>query len=127
MVRWLPDALVDKPDGEVVVVEVKCPYSAGDFSIDEATTRCKNFCLVRNASGKRILRKTCAYYAQVQFAMHVCKAEHAYYLVWTKKEISIIVLDIDHGFIDAALLKLKALYFTHSLPSLCAELGVPRS
>ena len=49
---WLgasPDAIVTMANGEKVLVEIKCPYTARELTLDEAIDKIKGFCMARMA------------------------------------------------------------------------------
>lgn len=121
---WLaatPDGIVYADGERQALVEVKCPYSARDFSIEEAVSKCKGFCLEKRESGGFALKKVHEYFYQVQTQMHVCKCFSCYFVVWTPKEAFIEEIGYDERFVINFLPKLKKFYFDELLPALTAE------
>ena len=66
------------------LVEVKCPYSARDMTVEEAVTTIKAFCLSKQGD-KLTLRHTHRYFYQVQVQLFVCKLLKCHFIVWTPK------------------------------------------
>lgn len=82
------------PDGIVYckccgkgVCEIKCPYSHRNTTICEAVSS-KDFCLERNGTDY-CLKKTHAYYYQVQMQMFITGTDYCDFIVWTLKDIFI--------------------------------------
>ena len=77
---WLgasPDAIVTMENGEKVLVEIKCPYTARDLTVDEAIDKIKGFSMARMDPSvaecdQIVLKKSHGYYYQVQVQLHVC-------------------------------------------------------
>ena len=66
------------PDGYVscsccgsVVIEIKCPFSVKDCSVNEAANSVAHFCLKKDVQGKIRLKRDHAYYYQVQMQLFV--------------------------------------------------------
>ena len=82
------------PDGNVQcvrcgrgVVEIKCPYSCRNKTFLEVTGD-KNFFLDL-VDGKHYLKKTHAYYYQVQAHMKFCKTLYCDFVVLSEKDTTI--------------------------------------
>lgn len=121
---WLaasPDGLFTDVEGNLHLLEVKCPYRARDCSINEALEKFSNLCISRNSTGSLQLKKSHCYYYQMQIAMHVCRCSHGYLLLRTEKELATISVPIDSPLVEGALSKLKDFYFGHLLPALFAN------
>ena len=121
--------LAATPDGVLIadgltgkaLVEVKCPYSARNLTISEAIDSLKSFCLRRDDKGVVTLKSSHSYFYQVQFQMHVCRAQHCFFVVWTPKECHIQQINYDSKFVDDCMVKLRSFYFDELLPALTAE------
>ena len=96
---WL-GASPDGPDGIITVngekylVEVKCPYSAQNMTVEEALRNIKAFCLSKEGD-KLTLRHSHRYFYQVQVELHVCKLTKCYFLVWTLKDAKMLLCSLD--------------------------------
>jgi YqaJ-like viral recombinase domain len=73
-----PDGLV----GEDKIIEVKCPYSLRQKSLQDAK-KMKNFCLQLNASGCYELPRSHPYYDQVQGCLWVTGRSECDFIYWT--------------------------------------------
>ena len=123
--HWLaasPDAIfVSSEDGQRCLVEVKCPFSVRDCTIDEAIASKPTFCLKKTDEGRRILKKTHAYYYQMQIGMLVSGGIDGILVVYTQKEMCILMVKYDNTLVSSILPKLKTFYFKHFLPALYAS------
>ena len=90
---WLgasSEAMVTMANKEKVLVEIKCPYTARDLTMDEAIDKIKSFCMARMdpsvAECDQIaLKKSHRYYYQVQVQLHACRINTCFFVVWTFK------------------------------------------
>lgn len=120
---WLaatPDGVLTTADS-TLLVEIKCPYTARSLTIAEAVAQLKSFCL-HEQDGTVKLKRSHAYYYQVQTQMYVCNVSTCMFAVWTPKELFMEKIELDVQFMNLALPKLKAFYFDRLLPALTAEL-----
>ena len=70
---WLaatPDTMLTHEDGSKSLAEIKCPYLARALSLDEAVIQVNTLCLTKR-DDTLTLKRTHAYYTQVQAQMHV--------------------------------------------------------
>lgn len=81
------------PDGYVScsccgsgVIEIKCPFSVKDLSVNEAASSIAHFCLEKDAQGKIRLKRDHAYYYQVQMQLFVTDKPYCDFILWTEKE-----------------------------------------
>ena len=126
---WLgasPDAIVTMENGEKVLVEIKCPYTARDLTVDEAIDKNKSFCMSRMdpsiaECNQVVLKKSHRYYYQVQVQLHVCRINACFFVVWTFKDTKYIRVTKDDIFLKTVIPKLKKYYFEELLPALTAE------
>ena len=83
------------PDGvfkigdEISLLEIKCPYSCKDSSIENVPYLDKN--------GN--LKKSHMYFTQIQLTAWVCNCKKAYLFVYTSKEQKIIEVNLDEHFV----------------------------
>ncbi len=87
---WLcatPDAIVQKKDGSLVVLEVKCPSSCREKDI--AVPYLKNEELV----------KTDKYYTQVQLQLFCCNLKSADFFVFSSKDYRLVRVERDEAFL----------------------------
>ena len=126
---WLgasPDAIVTMENGEKVLVEIKCTYTARDLTVDEAIDKIKGFCMARMDPSvaecdQVVLKKSHRYYYQVQVQLHVCRINTCFFVAWTFKDTKYIRVTKDDIFLKTVIPKLKKYYFEELLPALTAE------
>ncbi len=77
------------PDGKVScsccgngILEIKCPYSHKESTIDDATQD-KNFCLKKDSGGRITLKNSHAYYYQVQTQLFIANVDYCDFCVCT--------------------------------------------
>ncbi|XP_062844682.1 interferon-induced very large GTPase 1-like [Trichomycterus rosablanca] len=86
-----PDGLV----GLSALLEVKCPYSVWDMTIEEAAKN-KDFYLQKEG-GIWQLQQTHTYWHQVQGQLHVTQRDICYFVVWTTKDFKIVKIPRDEA------------------------------
>ena len=116
-----PDGKVCE-DGVTGLIEVKCPYSARDLTVEEAS-RTKSFYL-KNNSGTITLKKKHDYYHQVQGQLMVTGAEFCDFVVYTRKDLFIQRIFADVEFMQSMLDDLTDFYFKHFKSALCVKINV---
>ena len=128
---WLgcsPDDIVTDPTASASqtkgLAEYKCPYSLRDKTIDEHLTSkgAAQFCLSRESDGTLRLKKTHAYFYQVQGQLAVMNLPWCDFVLWTPKELHVERIQADPAFWREVLPKLEKFYDTALLP----ELASPR-
>ena len=90
---WLaasPDGIVVTPEGELIVLEVKCPV-AGQSKIIKPG----NLSFLKNNQ----LKKGDAYYSQVQIQLMACDAKMCHFYIYGKKNQILIPIPRDDDFI----------------------------
>lgn len=108
-----PDGVIKESDGEMAVLEVKCPYSVKDKLISAETVPY----LVETKSSLT-LKENHDYYYQVQGQMLCTKAKKAYFVVYTFKDLVVIPIPRNEAFIEDMVRKLSAFFnsdFRHVL------------
>ena len=91
-----PDALANCKCCEPNPVEVKCPFSARNSSIEDASYF-KNFCL-KKKSANFSLDKNHKDYFQCQMQMALLESKFRFFVVWTHKETYIEKFCFDEEF-----------------------------
>lgn len=91
----------------VSIVEIKCPYTARDYTIKEALDKLDNFCLQMDSTTRLLcLKKDHEYYAQVQGQLMVTGCDSCDFVVYTKKDIHVNRLLPDIKFMESMLTNL---------------------
>ena len=86
-----PDELV----GDYSVLEVKCPYTQQDLTIEEAL-KSNDFCLEKR-DGKTVLKCDHVYWHQVQGHIYFTKRKKCFFIVWTLKDFIVLEIQRDDG------------------------------
>lgn len=89
------------------------------MSLCDAATKFKDFCLAYK-DGSLSLKRTHAYYYQVQATMYCTQRKWCDFVVRTSKDIHIERIHWSSEFWCAAFPKLREFYFTAVLPELAA-------
>lgn len=82
-----PDARICTEMG-LAIAEIKCPYSARDFTLEEACDKLPNFCLTRDNSGFH-LKPTHEYWCQIQGQLMVTGAIKCVFILYTRKSLHV--------------------------------------
>ena len=85
------------------VIEVKCPYSCKQKSVNKKAAEDSQFFLKEDLSGNLHLDIYHAYYFQVQAQMKFCCASYANFVVWTEKQWFVQRIYPDEPFISNVL------------------------
>lgn len=110
------------PDGKVCdgqdcgVLEIKCPYTARNLTVQEAIDTIPNFCL-KEEDGF-ILNNKHEYFFQVQGQLMVTGAPFCDFVVYTKKDLVIVRVFPDTLFMEMMLSQLACFYQSHAIPYL---------
>ena len=89
-----PDGLIDE-DG---LVEIKCPFSAKDFTPQEAAEALTQIKGVFNKKNSDTMSRTHRYFYQVQGQLHVSQRQYCIFAMWTPKYMKQIRVDRDDDF-----------------------------
>lgn len=111
-----PDGLI----GANGLLEIKCPFTQRDNTIEEAVSSDK-FYIKKNEEGKYELRKEHNYWHQVQGQLHITGRNLCFFVVWTTKDILILHIRKDPAWADNLLL-LQDFYIHHTIPSIINDL-----
>ena len=120
---WLgasPDGIITANGEKYLAVEVKCPYSARNMTVEEALRNIKAFCLSKEGD-KLTLKHSHRYFYQVPVQLHVRKLTKCDFVVWTLKDLFSTAICIDCEFLQTIVLKLRLYYFQELLPALTSE------
>lgn len=103
-------------DGTTGIAEIKCPYSARDLTIAQASQQLKSFCLEASGNDYK-LKFNHDYWYQVQGQLLVTGAPFCMFIVYTKTDLwhSKILPDIDA--MEMLLNKLSKFYIQHVQPT----------
>lgn len=117
---WLDGSgiLGASPDGIVAgdsVLEVKCPYTERNMTIEEAVNTSPNFCLKKTESGQYALKEEHVYWHQVQGEIHFSHRMFCYFVVWTCKDVVVLKISKDELWSEN-ISKLTQFYFEHLFP-----------
>ena len=87
-----PDAIMTCSCHGKTTIEIKCPYSIKDISIDEGVDLCE---FLENKNENSVtLKRSHKYYTQVISQIHLADAAFGYFVVWTAKP-DILVIPIE--------------------------------
>lgn len=104
--------LAATPDGKICIeremgiLEIKCPFSAGDMKLDEAAVSIPNFCLKQDGDSLS-LKKSHEYYYQVQGQLMVTGVSFCVFVVYTRKDLYVEKLPVDTEFMRKMFLQLS--------------------
>eukprot|EP00795_Rhopilema_esculentum_P002504 gene2504-699_t len=111
-----PDGLID----ENALLEIKCPYSQRECTIEEAI-RSENFYIKKSDDGVYQLKQTHNYLHQIQGQLHLTDREVCFFVVWTTKQSLIIQIKKDPAWADNLLI-LKDFYIKIMIPAFAKDL-----
>ncbi|PFX15069.1 Alkaline nuclease [Stylophora pistillata] len=106
-----PDGLVD----DNAIIEVKCPYTHRNSTIEEAVKDPK-FCLVKRDAGY-CLKQSHHYWHQVQGQLFITGKQICYFVVWTTMQTVVLAIQKDCTW-EPNLLSLQEFYTIHMIPAL---------
>ena len=98
------------------VVELKCPYSARDYTVHESALD-----YVEYAADSIRLKKEHSYFYQVQTQIFLCQAQFAHFAVWTPKGIHIERVEPCVEFFHGVVAKVQPFYLRVILPELIGK------
>jgi YqaJ-like viral recombinase domain len=98
-------------DGMVgsTVIEIKCPYTGQDKTIDELVAGGYNH--IAKVNGEWEVNKLSHYYCQIQGEIAIKQCSLCHFVVWTMKDIVIIPVKFDKLFWDNELFPKLVSYF----------------
>uniref|UniRef100_A0A1Y1LUC9 YqaJ viral recombinase domain-containing protein n=1 Tax=Photinus pyralis TaxID=7054 RepID=A0A1Y1LUC9_PHOPY len=109
-----PDGLV----GNNCIIEIKCSPKSGPLSPLEGAKQKKiDFCVIEN--GKLTLKRSHNYYYQIQGALHICKKQLCYFIIYTLGGLHVETIERDDDFWETKMKeKLADFYFNSLLPEI---------
>ena len=110
-----PDGLV----GENEIVEVKCPYTYRNTTVEEAISS-KDFFIRNTEDGSYELKKGHKYWHQVQDQLYITGRDLCYFVVWTTQQTMILPIDKDPEWAENVP-KLKEFYKTYIIQKLTSS------
>ncbi|XP_046845617.1 uncharacterized protein LOC124439435 [Xenia sp. Carnegie-2017] len=102
-------------------VEIKCPYSLRNKTIQHGISDGKNFCLTKTPNGTLQMDRKHQYYYQVQLQLASTKLKFVDFVVWTLNDIYIEQIQRDDEFLAVNIEKAKEIYIFAILPELLAK------
>ncbi|KAK3106916.1 hypothetical protein FSP39_002901 [Pinctada imbricata] len=105
-------------DGVCGIVEIKCPFSARNFTICQSLDAIQNFCLEKNNDGTIQLKRSHQYYVQIQGQLMITGCEFCEFIVFTQKDLFVERILPDVTFMNAMLVKLASFFKNHAKPLL---------
>ena len=108
------------PDGKVCdagrcgILEIKCPYASRNSTISEACDL-RNFCLEKNLQTVQ-LKRSHAYYTQVQGQLMVTGCDFCDFVVFTQKDLHVQRILPDFAFMSSMLFVSVTFYESHVQP-----------
>ena len=98
-----PNGIVQFECCGVGVIEIKCPFSCVEKSIQLNAVENPSFCLHQDDEGILTLKANHAYLYQVQMQMRFADAQYCDFIVWREGELFIQRILPDTAFIDEAI------------------------
>ena len=81
-----PDGIIEMDGKCHKIIEIKCPYSFRDSSVEEACSKGGFYCTMED--GVLCLKRDHLYYYQIQGTMAITGAVECDFIVWTPKSIN---------------------------------------
>lgn len=107
-------------DGEMSLLEIKCPDAGSKIDTDQDELLAKLSCLKKKADGKYGLKESHPYFGQMQTGMLLGNMKKAILIIyWKSKNDTVeINVDFDPKFCKSFITVLQKVYFTNLLPIL---------
>ena len=116
-----PDGTVSCGCCENGLVEVKCPHCTRDKSLEEAVDH-PRFCLEKTDAGNLQLKKTHAYFYQVQAQLHIAEVAFCDFVVFQEEgELFVRRIYPDAAFWEVAVRRVDEFYVCGVLPELIGK------
>ena len=109
-------ASLDGLIGKNHVLEVKCPFTARNLTLEEAMKN-ESFFLHKDENGVVSLKQDHVYWHQVQGQMCLTKRNFCYFVVWNTKESITLLIKRDTNW-EQNIEILKDFYFVHIFPKI---------
>ena len=110
-----PDGVIEVEGNVRKVIEIKCPFSFRNCSVEEACTKKEFYCTMED--NLLHLKKTHLYYYQIQGTMAITGATECDFIVWTPVSMEVENVAFDKAlWEDVMLPKLHEFYYKYMLP-----------
>lgn len=116
--RASPDGIVSCDCHGKRLLEIKCPYSIRDMTVQEGVQAKKVPYLTTLDNGSFALKTRVNYYDQVQCAMGICGVEVCDFLVWTPKEFLILPIKFDSAHFEQLRKSAQSFFEDHIVPEI---------
>ncbi|XP_018398070.1 PREDICTED: uncharacterized protein LOC108776060, partial [Cyphomyrmex costatus] len=109
-----PDGIIIDEDGNIQLLEIKCPSSCKETNIiHDITQEIRVSYLKLNSDGKIILKENDKYYTQVQVSMYVLGVTLCHFWVYSNIDYIYIVINRDEEFLKEVIPKIEYFYYTY--------------
>lgn len=112
-----PDGVIENEQGIQGIIEIKCPYSCRNITINEACTSVKSFCC-QLYDDSVTLKHNHNYYYQIQGSMAITGAQWCDFIVWSPKQCAVERIPFNPTFWLSTKLYLTSIYYNYILPEL---------
>lgn len=120
-----PDGILQCDCHGRIIIEIKCPYSHRNKLVMDAAREDRSFALriERDEEGEEnlVVDKNHQYYYQCQLQMYVTGTKLCYFIIYTLKELSFFLIEIDPGFLNSHLPKAKLFWKQCVIPEIFAR------
>ncbi len=120
-----PDGILQCDCHGRIIIEIKCPYSHRNKLVMDAAREDRSFPLriERDEEGEEnlVVDKNHQYYYQCQLQMYVTGTKLCYFIIYTLKELSFFLIEIDPGFLNSHLPKAKLFWKQCVIPEIFAR------
>lgn len=111
------------PDGTIAfddtIMEVKCPYTLKNLTIEDGIKNKKINYLQFNEKLEINLKRNHNYYYQIQGQLHLTKKEFCYFMVWSNMSFHIEKIERDDDFWNSNMkTQLETFFYSHLLPEI---------
>lgn len=114
-----PDGVISCKCCGTGILEVKCPFSFKDDTLDAASSS-KSFCLER-VNGTFKLKEDHQYFYQLQAQLHICDKSYCDFVVWTTKNMFIQRYYRNTPFFESNRAKVENVFKVGVLPELLGK------
>lgn len=110
-----PDGIIEREGSIHKIIEIKCPFSFRNSSVEEACTKNEFYCTMED--DLLHLKRTHSYYYQIQGTMGITGAVQCDFIVWTTISMKVETISFDKTlWEDVMLPKLCEFYYNNMLP-----------
>ena len=105
-------------NGKCGIVEIKCPYSARNYTITETCNLLTDFYVEKSADGSFSLKKDHMYYTQVQGQLLITEAELCEFIVYTHHDLCVERIYPNVNYMTNMLTRLSLFFRDYAKPYL---------